>query len=105
MGFVCEKYINNQGGLRVSFMGDNNTKDYFAGDSITAALEYFNMYLQGNQIFFRTEEEISLSEIGINNLDEAEQLREELNQITSSMTDEEAIERPILFPSWKPNIE
>lgn len=103
MGFICEKYDNNQGGLRVIFMGDQNDKDYFVGDSVSDALEYFNMYVKNNQIFYNTEEELSLAEIGINNIYEAEILRQELNDITSSMTDEEASERPFLFPSWKIN--
>ena len=101
MGFICEKYSNNLGGLTVVFLGDQNNDNYFAGDSIQDALNYFNMYVKNNQIYIRTNEELSLTEIGINSLEEAEQLREELNEITSEMTDEEAIERPILFPNWK----
>lgn len=105
MGFICEKYSNNLGGLTVVFLGDQNNDNYFAGDNIQDALNYFNMYVKDNQIYIRTDEELSLTEIGINSLEEAEQLREELNEITSEMTDEEAIERPILFPNWKAGVE
>ena len=101
MGFIKEKYLNNHGGLTVSFQGPNNTENYFSGDSAQAALDYFNMYLKDNQIFIRTDEELSLAEVGISSIAEAEQLREELNEIISQMTDEEATERPILFPNWK----
>jgi hypothetical protein len=59
------------------------------------------MYLKNNQIYIRTEEELALTEAGISTVTEAEQLRQELNEIIAEMTDEEAIERPILFPNWK----
>lgn len=101
MGFIKEKYSNNQGGLTVVFMGNQNTDNYFAGDNVQDALNYFNMYLKNNQIYIRTEEELALTEAGISTVTEAEQLRQELNEIIAEMTDEEAIERPILFPNWK----
>lgn len=101
MGFIREKYSNNQGGLVVAFMGDQNTNNYFAGDNVQDALSYFNMYLKDNQIYIKTEEELALSEAGISTVTEAEQLRLELNEIIGEMTDEEAVERPILFPNWK----
>ena len=104
MGFIKEQYSNNYGGLTVSFQGNENTENYFAGDSVQDALEYFNMYLKDNQIYIRTNEELSLAEVGISTIAEAEQLREELNEITSSLTDEEAVERPILFPKWQVGI-
>lgn len=104
MGFIREKYSNNYGGLTVSFQGDTNTENYFAGDSAQAAMQYFNMYIKDNQIYIRTDEELALNEAGINSIAEAEQLRQELNEIISNMTDEEAIERPILFANWKPGI-
>ena len=101
MGFIREKYSNNQGGLTVIFMGDQNAENYFSGDSIQDALNYFNMYLKDNQIYIRTNEELALTEAGISSIEEAEQLRQELNEIIGEMTDEEAVERPILFPNWK----
>lgn len=101
MGFICEKYSNNQGGLIVAFMRDQNTDNYFAGDNVQDALNYFNMYLKDNQIYIKTEEELALSEAGISTIAEAEQLRQELNEIINEMTDEEAVEHPILFPNWK----
>ena len=105
MGFIKEKYSNNQGGLIVSFLNQQNTDNYFAGDNVQDALNYFNMYIKDNQIYIRTDEELSLSEIGINSIEEAAKLREQLNEITSEMTDEEAIERPFLFPNWKVGVE
>lgn len=104
MGFICEKYLNNQGGLTVAFMGEQNTSNYFSGDNIQAALSYFNMYVKDNQLYYRSEEELALTEAGISTLEEATQLREELNEIIGELTDEEATERPILFPNWKVGI-
>ena len=104
MGFIKEKYSNNLGGLTISFLGSENNENYFAGDSIQAAINYFNMYLKDNQLYIHTDEELALSEAGINTVEEAEQLRQELNKISSSLTDEEALERPILFANWRVGI-
>lgn len=101
MGFIRENYLNNQGGLIVSFSQNENSENYFNGDSIQEALNYFNMYIKDNQIYIKTNEELALSETGILTIEEAEQLRQELNEIIGEMTDEEAVERPILFPNWK----
>lgn len=101
MGFVQEKYMNNLGGLHVAFLGNENTTNYFAGDNVQEAIQYFNMYIKDNQLYNRSEEELALSEAGISTLAEAEQLRQELNEISSSLTDEEAVERPILFANWR----
>ena len=100
MGFIREKYSNNQGGLTVIFMGDQNTDTYFAGDSVQDALNYFDMYVKDNQIYARTDEELALAEVGIKSVEEASELRQELNEIVSNMTDEEAVERAILFSNW-----
>ena len=61
MGFIQEKYSNNQGGLSVMFMGEQNTENYFAGDSVQDALTYFNMYLKNGQIYIKSEEELALA--------------------------------------------
>lgn len=104
MGFIKEKYSNNFGGLTVVFQGSENTDSYFAGDSVQDALAYFNMYVQNGQIYVRTDEELSLAEIGVKTITEATQLRQELDEIVSEMTDEEAVERTILFANWKTGI-
>jgi len=102
MGFILERYTNNLGGLRVAFLENySNVDNYFNGDSVQDAIEHFNMYFKDNQLYIRTDQELSLSEIGISSIAEAEQLREELDEITGSMTDEEALERPVFFPIWK----
>lgn len=101
MGFIKEKYLNNHGGLIVSFQGNTNTDTYFSGNNIQDAIEYFNMYVKDNVLYCHTDDELALETAGITSIAEATQLREELNEITASLTDEEALERPILFPNWK----
>ena len=100
MGFIKEKYSNNQGGLVVSFQGEKSNDFYFAGNNIQDALEYFDMYIKNNQIYIKTDEELALNEVGISTVAEATELRTELNNIVSTMTDEEAVERAILFSNW-----
>jgi len=101
MGFIKEKYLNNQGGLIVSFQNNENNENYFNGNNVEDALNYFNMYVKNNMIYIHTEEELITETTGINSIEEAIQLRTELNEIIGEMTDEEAVERPILFPNWK----
>lgn len=101
MGFIREKYSNNYGGLVVAFNGTENTENYFSGNNIEDALEYFNMYVKDNQLFIHSDEELALAETGISTMEEAEMLREQLDNIIGLFTDEEAIEHPILFPKWQ----
>lgn len=105
MGFIKIKQPDNGGGLIVSFDQKENTENFYTGDSVQEALEYFNMYVKNNQIFYHSNEEIALSTTGINSVEEAVQLREELDNITSTMTDEDAISHPYLFANWKAGIE
>lgn len=103
MGFICEKYLNNQAGLIVAFQGENNTENYFAGNNIQDAINYFNMYFDNGILYIHSDEELALEETGINNLEEATLLRQQLNDVINTMTDEEAQERAFLFPNWKTN--
>lgn len=100
MGFYKEVYNNNRAGLTVMFSNEGNSANYFSGDSVEEALAYFNMYISNGQIYVKSEDELALEEVGISSVIEATQLRTELNDIISTMTDEEAIERPILFSNW-----
>lgn len=104
MGFIIEKYLDNRAGLIVSFQNSNNTGNYFNGNNVEDALNYFNMYVKDNMLYVHTDEEIMTETAGIASIEEATQLREELNEISAALTDEEAIERPILFPKWKEGI-
>lgn len=104
MGFIKQKFSDNFGGLTVHFQNSENNEYYFSGDNVQEALEYFNMYVKDNVIYIRTNEELALREAGISSIEEANQLRQELNEISSSLTDEEALERPILFANWRTGV-
>lgn len=102
MGFICEKYSDNRAGLTVVFHGNNNTDSYFAGDSASDALNHFGLYVENNTIYARTDEEVAMEAAGIQNAQEATELRAKIDEITEKYTDEQAIENSMLFPAWAP---
>lgn len=104
MGFILEKYTNKQAGLIVSFQGEENSNNYFAGNNINDALTYFNLYVKDNVIYLKTEEESALATIGIKTETEATILRETIDNITASFSDEQALTNKILFPVWESGV-
>lgn len=103
MGFIKEVYSGNRGGLVVAFGRGENSANYFSGDSTEAAMKYFNMYLKNNEIYIQTEDAQALESLGINPQD-ASEFRSTVNDIINVLTDEQAIEAPILFPIWQPDV-
>ena len=101
MGFMKEIYSNNRAGLLVTFGGDTPTASYTPTDSVQEALEYFNLYEKNGIIYARTEAEEIYNELGVNTTTEIEELRNSLDEVTASLTDEEAANHPILFKEWK----
>jgi hypothetical protein len=104
MGFMKESYSNNRAGLLVTFGGDEATPSYTPTDSVTEALEYFNLYVENGIIYSRTETEEIYDELGVNNTQEVEEMRSSIDVLASLLTDETAIEHPILFKEWKAGI-
>ena len=100
MGFICEHYNDNRAGLIVSFRGDETTDTFFAGDSAQAAMEYFNLYVENDIIFSKSDESIAMETAGIESVDEAAALREKINEIINAYSDEQAVDNIILFPAW-----
>ena len=100
MGFICEKYSDSRAGLVVAFMGDESTGDYYAGDSAVDAMAHFNLYLSNNAIMALTDSEIAMETAGIANIEDAAELREAIDAITDTYSDDDAIEHIILFPAW-----
>lgn len=105
MGFIQQRFANNQGGLMVAFQGSESNQFYFSGDNVQDALEYFNMYIKDSIIYIKTNEELALETIGIKTAQEATQLRETIDTIVDDYTDEQAIESKILFPNWHTEVE
>lgn len=104
MGFIKEVYSDNRAGLVVVFRQGSTSSNYFDGDSVEAAMKYFNLYLKDNEIFIKTEDETAINNLGIEAKD-AEEFRSSVDLILNSLDDEQAIQLPILFPLWKIEVE
>ena len=104
MGFIKEVYSNNRAGLVVVFGRGETSEKYFNGDSVEEAMKHFNMYLHNNEIFIRSEDSVALENLNIN-AEDATEFRATVDAILTTLTDEQAIQAPILFPIWQPNIE
>ena len=100
MGFICEHYSDQRAGLLVAFRGGETTPDYFAGDSADEAMEHFDLYLQGDTIMARSDSEIAMEAAGITNVEDATELRQAIDAITDTYSDDDAVEHIILFPAW-----
>lgn len=104
MGFIKEVYSNNRAGLVVAFGRGENSDRYFAGDSIEEAMKHFNIYLKGNEMYAKTEDEQAIENLGIK-AEEAVQFRSTVNEIIGTLTDEQALAAPVLFPVWQTEVE
>lgn len=100
MGFIKEVYSGNQAGLIVAFRESSNSATYYDGDSVEEAMKHFHLYLKDNTIYSESEDAIALENLGIKS-SEASEMREALNGVLSSISDEQAEKMSILFPSWK----
>ena len=104
MGFIKEVYSNNRAGLVVAFGRGESSDKYFAGDNIEEAMKHFNLYLKGYEMYVKTEDEKAIEQLGINAEDAAE-FRSTVNEIIGSLTDEQALAAPVLFPVWQAEVE
>lgn len=103
MGFIKEVYSNNRAGLVVAFGRGETTENYFSGDSIEEAMKHFNMYLKGYEMYIKTEDELAIENLAIKAEDAAE-FRSTVNEIIGTLTDEQAIAAPVLFPVWQADV-
>lgn len=102
MGFIKEKYSNNRAGLVVSFQGEENTENYAATDSVEEAMQYFHLYLKDDQLYTESDDTIALEKVGIA-VEEANELRVLMDEYAASLTNEEALEKMVLFANWSGN--
>lgn len=100
MGFLKEVYSNDRAGLVVVFNRGENSDNYFNGDSVAEAMEYFKMYEKDGFLFIKTEKEIALDTMGVE-AEDAPALREALDNMLVNIPDEEVEPVMILFPLWK----
>ena len=104
MGFIKEVYSDNRAGLVVAFGRGKTSNSYFEGNSVEEAIKHFNMYLKGNELYIKTEDEVAINNLGINAADAVE-FRSTVNAIITTLTDEQAIAAPVLFPVWQADVE
>lgn len=102
MGFVKEVYSNNRVGLVVAFGRGKSNENYFSGDSIEDAMKHFNIYLKGNEMYVKTEDEVAINALGIK-VEDAAEFRSTVNTIIEVLNDEQAISASVLFPVWEVN--
>ena len=103
MGFIKEVYSNNRAGLVVAFGRGETTENYFSGDSVEDAMKHFNIYLKGYEMYIKTEDELAIENLAIKAEDAAE-FRSTVNEIIGTLTDEQAIAAPVLFPVWQADV-
>ena len=104
MGFIREIYSDNRAGLVVAFGRGETSENYFAGDSVEEAMKHFNLYLKGYEMYVKTEDEKAIEKLGIKTEDAAE-FRSTVNEIIGTLTDEQALAAPVLFPVWQAEVE
>ena len=104
MGFIKEVYSNKRAGLVVAFGRGESSDKYFAGDSVEEAMKHFNIYLNGSEMYVKTEDEQAIENLGIK-AEEAVQFRSTVNEIIGTLTDEQALAAPVLFPVWQAEVE
>lgn len=103
MGFIKEVYSDNRAGLIVAF-GRENSKNFVDTDSIQEAMDYFNMYLQNNNLYIHTEDKLALDNLGVD-AKEAVEVRDAINIFLETVSDEEVESVKVLFPHWKVGVQ
>lgn len=104
MGFIKEVYSNNRAGLVVAFGRGESSGNYFSGNNIEEAMKYFNIYLKGNEMYIKTEDEQAIENLAIK-AEDAPEFRSTVDAIINTLTDEQAISAVVLFPVWQANVE
>lgn len=103
MGFLLEKYNDDSAGLVVSFYQTEDSDNFFSGDSIEAAITYFNLRKRDNRLYVVDKSEQAMENIGIYP-EEATALRAILNEKATAFTDEEALNNMIYFALWQEGV-
>ena len=103
MGFLLEKYNDDSAGLVVSFYQTEDSDNFFSGDSIEAAIAYFNLRKRDNRLYVVDKSEQAMENIGIYP-EEATTLRAILNEKATTFTDEEALNNMIYFARWQEGV-
>ena len=114
LGFFCDVYNDNMANLIVQYFNESAMSpqdlaqlqanpNLYIGDSIEAAMEHFQLYVENNQIYRHTNEEKALEDLDIEIADVSE-FREKIDVLIQVLDDETALENAILFPKWKAGV-
>ena len=103
MGFIKEVYSNNRAGLVVAF-GHQNSENFIDTDNVQEAMDYFNMYLQDNNLYIHTEDKLALDSLGVD-AKEAVEVRDAIDTFLETIPDEEVESVKVLFPHWKVGVQ
>ena len=100
MGFIKETYTNGNAGLVVSFTQSETNDNFCATDSVEEAMKHFKLYLdENNHLRINSESERAMNTLEIKP-EEAKDFRSKVDTLLVTLTDEQAIENIILFPTW-----
>jgi len=110
LGFYCDVFNDNQAKLMVQYYNEadmepeelqniRNNPSFYIGDTISGAINYFNLYTKDDGLYKYTQTEAALDNIGISTTEAAE-FREKIDSILSNLDDETALENTLLYPKW-----
>lgn len=100
MGFIKETYTNGNAGLVVSFTQTETNDNFCATDSVEEAIKHFGLYLdENNRLRIGSDSERAMDTLEIKP-EEAKDFRSKVDTLLVALTDEQAIENIILFPTW-----
>lgn len=102
MGFIKEKYSNNRAGLVVCFRDVETNENYIDTDSVKDAMQHFHLRLENNQLYAESDDALAIKKIGIA-IEEASELRSLMDDYAASLTDEDALNKMVLFANWAEN--
>lgn len=104
MGFIKETYTNGKAGLVVSFTQNKTNDNFCATDSVEEAIKHFGLYLdKNNYLRIGSDFERAMDTLEIKP-EEAKDFRSKVDTLLIALTDEQAVENTILFPTWSINI-
>ena len=104
MGFIKETYTNGNAGLVVSFAQTETNDNFCATDSVEEAMKHFGLYLdENNRLRIGSDSERAMDTLEIKP-EEAKDFRSKVDTLLVALTDEQAIENIILFPTWSIDI-
>lgn len=105
MGFIKETYTNGNAGLVVSFSQQETNENFCASDSVEEAMNHFGLFLDNNnRLRVNSDSERAMDTLEIKP-GEAKVFRAKVDTLLVALTDEQAIENTILFPTWSTDVE